>query len=55
MTADLSPTTDADVEAPVPERYAAVETDDGDLVVFDAEDADAWIQSSDATCLTDLR
>lgn len=55
MTADASQSTDATEGVPVSNRYAAVETDDGDLVVFDAEDADAWIQSSDATCLTDLR
>jgi len=54
MTADVTRSDEHD-GAPVSNRYAAVETDDGDLVVFDAEDADAWIQSSSATCLTDLR
>ena len=46
---------DAMDDPPVPERYTAIETDDGDLVVFDAEDEDAWIQTDDATCLTELR
>jgi hypothetical protein len=46
---------DATNDAPVPERYTAIETDDGDLVVFDAECDDAWIQSADATRLTDVR
>ncbi|WP_227132437.1 DUF7331 family protein [Halorubellus salinus] len=46
---------DAIDDPPVPERYTAIETDDGDLVVFDAEDEDAWIQAADATCLTELR
>jgi hypothetical protein len=43
------------VDAPVPERYTAVETGDGDLVVFDAEHDDAWIQAADAVCLTEVR
>ncbi len=46
---------DAIDDPPVPERYTAIETDDGDLVVFDAEAEDAWIQSADATCLTQVR
>ena len=49
----------SDVDAidnpPVPNRYTAIETDGGDLVVFDAEAEDAWIQTTDATCLTQLR
>jgi hypothetical protein len=55
MSTDVSDSDDAPSTAPVPDRYAAVETDDGDLVVFDAEDADAWIQSTNATCLSQLR
>ncbi|MFC6952001.1 DUF7331 family protein [Halorubellus litoreus] len=42
-------------DAPVAERYTAIETDDGDLVVFDAKAEDAWIQATDATCLPRLR
>jgi hypothetical protein len=42
-------------DPPVPDRYTAIETADGDLVVFDAEHEDAWIQVDDATCLSQVR
>lgn len=37
-----------------PGRVAAVETEEGDLLVYDAENEDAWIQS-DRHCSTDDR
>lgn len=33
------------VEAPNLDRFAFVETDDGELLVYDTENEDAWIQS----------
>jgi len=30
---------------PVPDRYAALETGDGDVVIYDRETPSAWLQS----------
>lgn len=56
MGADLHDP-DETYDAPVPERYTAIQNEDGDLILFDAEndDDDAWIQATEATCLTDAR
>ena len=39
----------------IPDRYAAIETGAGDLVVFDVEGDDAWIQTSYSTALSEIR
>lgn len=46
---------DAIDDPPVPQRYTAIQTEDGGLVVFDAEDEDAWIQADDGTSLSQVR
>lgn len=42
----MASTTDTDAETD--ERYASIETDDGDLVIYDREDSTAWLQSDHA-------
>lgn len=42
-------------DSPVVDRYAAIKTGDDELVVFDAQNDDAWIQSSAACCITTIR
>jgi hypothetical protein len=42
-------------DSPVKDRYTAITTADGELVLFDAEKDEAWIQTSNATCLTQTR
>jgi hypothetical protein len=46
---------DSTDDSPVAERYTAIRTEDDELVVFDAERDDAWIQAANATCLTEAR
>lgn len=39
--------------ADVPDRYAALELQRGEVVIYDCENATAWIQSSQARPVTD--
>jgi hypothetical protein len=50
MPTDDPPTEQAD-EPPVPPTFAAIELADGDLVVYDAENHRAWLQSTHAVSL----
>jgi hypothetical protein len=38
-------TTDPDTKPETDERYAALETDSGDVVIYDREEPSAWLQS----------
>ncbi|NHN42037.1 hypothetical protein G9C85_10405 [Halorubellus sp. JP-L1] len=55
MEANAQDDADDRGESPVPNRYAAIETGEGDVVVFDAEADDAWIQTSRSIALSNLR
>jgi len=43
------------VEAVVLERYAAVELENREVIVYDREDEEAWIQSESAVGLAAVR
>ena len=51
-TTDDRPTTDPVDEPPETPLYAALELEDGDLVVYDEENHRAWLQSSRTVSLT---
>jgi hypothetical protein len=38
-------TTKPDIRQETDERYAALETGDGDVVIYDREEPSAWLQS----------
>lgn len=47
-TDDGSDYTTVGVDAPRMERYADLTTEDGDVLVYDQDNEDAWIQSDTA-------
>lgn len=52
---DTDTPTDRSIDADPSPRYADVETNDGDLIVYDEDEEEAWIQSSTWTGLDDAR
>ncbi len=46
FTSDDRPTSRNDDDPPEPPLYAALELEDGDLVVYDADNHRAWLQSN---------
>ncbi len=47
MTDATASTEPESAPGPVPERYASIALPDGDLVIYDRDDTDGWIQSDD--------
>lgn len=55
MTDATAPRRTDEAVASVPARYTSLTLPDGDLVIYDRQDEQRWVQSDDAVSLTEVR
>lgn len=55
MTDTTAPPEATTEQAPVPDRYASIALPDGDLVIYDRDESDGWIQSNEPVATGAMR